>query len=79
MTIVPLKQHSGRLERIACQNWCVYTIGTESPYTWFAVDATNDGQDNVILSRALKVEGCVYSLVFYKAEDEVAFKLRFGL
>ena len=79
MTIVPLRQHSGRLERITCQNWCKQNIGAEDPHTWFCVDATNDGQDNIILSRELKLAGMVYSIVFYKAEDAVVFKLRFGL
>ncbi len=79
MTIVPLKQHSGKLPKITCQNWCEQNIGQEGPHTWFAVDSSNDGPDNMILTRSLRAAGVTHSIVFYKAEDAVAFKLRFRL
>lgn len=79
MTIVPLRHYSGSLERITCQNWCKHNIGMEDPHKWFAVEASNDNIDNIILSRSLKSAGLVHSIVFYKDEDAVAFKLRFGL
>ena len=78
MQLVPLRT-IGRLERLACCNWCKQYIGQESPSTWFQVETSNDGPDNILLTRAFRDAGVTYSIVFRNDEDAVAFKLKFGL
>jgi hypothetical protein len=78
MQLVPLRS-LGKLERLSCCNWCKHHLGPEDPGSWFLVETSNDGPDNILLTRAFKDAGVTHSIVFNNDMDAVAFKLRFGL
>lgn len=75
MILIPLA-NVNKLEMLTRENWCIFNIGRPSPTTWFTVNAVH--LDNVTMSlfREAGLETCI---VICKAEDAVAFKLRFGI
>jgi hypothetical protein len=79
MQLVPLRS-LGKLERLACCNWCEQNIGPEGPLTWFQVQPTHDwhGKD-VIKYKQFVDSGFLYAIAFKKEEDAVVFKLFYGL